>query len=439
MDRHSQSRSRRAFLRATTAFAVTAPIWSAAVPSPAAAPRRLEKMSLWRNAGGPRLRGAVVEQRRVYPDIDGDAMGPGPVGPVYRQDDFEHLARCGANLVVISHPGLFSEKPPYQLDRAIQANLDDMLRRIWKADMFAVIAQRTGPGRSEFTFYASEVGTWFGPDKLNDRVWGEAGAQDAWAAMWRTMAERYCSHPAVVGYELMVEPNSNAVGKDAIHDNPQIWDPAAFEKRYGGTLYDWNGFYPRIVKAIRAVDPHTPILVEPNAYGNIGFLSQLRTIDDPHTVYALHNYEPRKYTHQNADAHIAYPGEVDVDWDNKPDPMNKDYLVSLYEPAWAFQEKTGRDLAVTEMGAMRWAPGAAGYIDDETDLLEAHGAPYTVYEWAPLDWHPVRAATSFNIRLGPSPDNMNRAVDSPYLDAVKRRWAGNRLRPSMVRFPGTRG
>ncbi len=403
----------------------------------APAPRQMEKIDLWRNAGGPYLRGAVVEQRRVYPDIDGDALGPGPIGPVYTQDDFERLSQLGCNLVVISHPGLFTEKPPYALDRAVEANLDRLLQRIWKANMFAVIALRTGPGRSEFTFYADEVGTWFGPDKLDDRVWGDAKAQDGWVAMWRAIAERYRDHPAIVGYELMVEPNSNAVGKDAIHDKPQIWDPAEFEKRYGGTLYDWNQLYPRIVKAIRSVDPHTPTLVEPNGYANIGFLSQLKPIADKRTVYAIHVYEPRKFTHQSPGADIAYPGEVDLDWDGKPDPLDSGYFKVLYAPAEAFRAAGGHDLAVTEFGAMRWAPGAPRFIADEIAALEARGVPYTVYEWGPAK-STVQAATSFNMRLGPLPGNLSEPMDSPYLDAVKRDWAKNRLRPSGVRFPDTR-
>lgn len=422
-----------------------APLWLAGLclvllgvaPAAAAAPAPMAKIDLWRNAGGPHLRGAVIEQRRVYPDIDGTAMGPGPVGPVYTQDDFERLAQLGCNVVVISHPGLFSEKPPFALDRAMQANLDRLLQRIWKADMFAVIAFRTGPGRSEFTFYADEVGTWFGPDKMNDTVWGDAKAQAGWAAMWRAVAERYRNHPAVIGYELMVEPNSNAVGKDAVHDRPRLWDPAEFERRYGGTLYDWNRLYPRIVKAIRAVDPDTPILVEPNGYGGIGFLSQLKPVDDPRTVYAVHNYEPRKYTHQSTDGQIAYPGEVDVDWDGTPDPAGPDYLKSVLAPVDAFRRATGHDLAVTEFGAMRWAKGADRYIADATALLEARGMPYTVYEWGPAS-STVVPATSFNIRLGPAPDNLTKPGTSAYLDAIRQRWAMNRLRPSKVAFPAAR-
>lgn len=185
------------------------------------------KWELW--VDGTQLRGANIYQRRVYPELDGlTFMGPGPVGPPYIQEDFDRLAALGANYVNISHPGLFTETPPYTLDQDIQDNLDNLLNMIAEADMFAVIAFRTGPGRSEFTFFWDEVGDWFDESYLNDAMWQDQTAQDAWVAMWRYTAERYRDNPIVVGYDLMVEPNSNEVGSDAFNDPLDIWDPNEF-------------------------------------------------------------------------------------------------------------------------------------------------------------------------------------------------------------------
>ncbi|GAF78152.1 unnamed protein product, partial [marine sediment metagenome] len=85
-----------------------------------------DKWELWVN--GTHLRGANIYQRRVYPELDGPTfMGPYPVGPPYTQEDFNRLAALGANYVNISHPGLFTETPPYTLDKSIQDNLDNLL------------------------------------------------------------------------------------------------------------------------------------------------------------------------------------------------------------------------------------------------------------------------------------------------------------------------
>ncbi len=145
---------------------------------------------LW--TSGTHLRGANIYQRRVYTELDGpEFMGAGPLGPPYTQEDFNRLSALGANVVNISHPGLFTEIPPYTLDLAVQSNLDRLLEQIRQADMFAVIAFRTGPGRSEFTFLSDSVGDWFDASYLNDQIWIDQEAQEAWVAMWKHTAERY--------------------------------------------------------------------------------------------------------------------------------------------------------------------------------------------------------------------------------------------------------
>ncbi len=253
---------------------------------------------LW--TSGTRLRGANVYQRLVYPEVDGpDFMGPGPLGPPYTQADLDALAAAGANWVQLSHPGLFTEKPPYVLNGDVQDSLDRLLDMVGKAGMKATIAFRTGPGRSDFTFYWDGAGEWFDPSYLNDNVWVEQAAQDAWVDMWRYTAERYRGHPTVIGYELMVEPNSN----DRLLG---IWDPEQFYARYGGSLYDWNQLYPRITAAVRDVDAETPILVGGNDYSNPNWLPYLSVSEDSRTVYIVHQYEPMTYTHIRPRIHCIY-------------------------------------------------------------------------------------------------------------------------------------
>jgi len=179
--------------------------------------------------------------------LDGpDFLGPGSLGPPYTQDDFNKLAALGANYVNISRPGLFTEEPPYELNPDIQANLDKLLGMIANAGMFAVISFRTGPGRSEFTFFRDGAGVWFDPSYLNESVWQDQAAQNSWVEMWRDAAERYRSNPVVVGYDLMVEPNANAL--------LDIYDLEEFYQDSTDTLYDWNQLHPRISAAIRSVD-----------------------------------------------------------------------------------------------------------------------------------------------------------------------------------------
>ena len=398
----------------------------------------VDKCALW--SGETQLRGANVYQRRVYPELDGpDLLGPGPLGPPYTQEDLNRLAAWGANYVNISHPGLFTEEPPYQLDPAVQENLDHLLEMVAQADMFAVISFRTGPGRSEFTFFWGEdiasdpENGWFPPSYYNNRVWGDPEAQDAWVEMWRYTAQRYKDNPIVVGYDLMVEPNSNEVGSYPLGEPLDIWDPEEFYSRYGGTLYDWNRLYPRIVAAIREVDSKTPILIGGNGYSAVGWLPYLEVLDDPCVVYTVHQYEPHLYTHQWWDTLVCtYPGWCDVDWDGEPEPFDRGWLEGLFATIDGFVAQHNVPVAANEFGVMRWEPGADAFIDDEMDLLEGRGMNYVLWLWE-SSWEPYAGEVdAFNFRHGPDPQNHQDVETSALIEVIKSYWGQNTLRPSTV-------
>jgi hypothetical protein len=388
------------------------------------------KWALWNN--GTQLRGANIYQRRVYPELDGDTfIGSGPVGPPYVQQDFDDLAALGANYVNISHPGLFTETPPYVLDEDVQANLDNLLNMIAQADMFAVISFRTGPGRSEFTFFWDEAGDWFDAGYLNDTVWQDQAAQDAWAEMWRYTAARYRNNPIVVGYDLMVEPNANEVGADALHNPLNVWDPAEFHDLYGGTLYDWNQLHPRISETIRAVDGDTPILTGGMGYSAAEWLPYLTLTGDGRTVYTIHQYAPTKYTHQPPGGAEcpAYPGSCDVDWDGAAEQFDQAWLEDYLAVVDAFQTQHGASIAVNEFGLMRWEPDAAAFMQDQIDLFEAQGVNYAAWAWEPAwpEW--AAEVDSFNFRHGSDPNN-HVNVPNALEDVITAAWGRNELRPS---------
>lgn len=386
-----------------------------------------DKLSLWQ--GSTQLRGANIYQRRVYLELDGpDFMGPGPVGPPYSQSDFNELASWGANWVNVSHPGLFTENPPYVLDRQIQANLDDLLQMISQAGMYAVISFRTGPGRCEFTFMWEEAGDWFDDSYLNDTVWNDADAQQGWIDMWRYTAERYKDNPNIVGFDLMVEPNSNEVGHDAT-DPLDLWDQEEFYETYGNTLYDWNQLFPRIVEKIREKDTDTPILVGGMAYSAVDWLPWLDVIQDDRMVYMVHQYAPHVYTHQQAGGSLTYPGLFDTDWDGIPDQFNRDWLVNLLMPVDEFIDQAGLPIAVNEFGAIRWVPNAAQYLDDLMDLFEERDMNHAIWLWGTF-WEAHAEEDDFNFRRGPDPANHQDVNTSAFIDVIKKYWGRNEQRPT---------
>ncbi|UCH27556.1 MAG: cellulase family glycosylhydrolase [Trueperaceae bacterium] len=377
---------------------------------------------------GPHLRGANIWQRLVVfeingVEIDGDEfLGSSRVGPPYTQEDFNRLADLGANYVNISTAGLYTEKPPYQLDEAVQDHLDKLLAMIAQADMFAVIAFRTGPGRSDFTFYSEDVED---PDLLNDRVWLEQEAQDAWVAMWRYTAQRYRKNDIVVGYDLMVEPNAEEVFFGT-------YDPDEFFPEQAGTLYDWNQLHPRISTSIREVDPDTPILIGSSGYSGVEWLPYLQPTGDSRTVYTIHQYEPFDYTHQFLPLEISYPGELDLDYDGIPDPFDREALEDILANVDAFQEEYGVPLTANEFGPMRWQPGAAEFMHDQMDVLEIRGMNHAFWVFNP-SWPMFNEEVDdFDFLHGPDPDNHSNVDTSELIEVIKSYWARNTLRPSTV-------
>ncbi|MEW6036032.1 MAG: cellulase family glycosylhydrolase [Candidatus Micrarchaeota archaeon] len=389
---------------------------------PSAAPA-LDKFSLWSN--GTLLRGADIYQRHVYPDgyDDPEAWGSGPLGPVFTQEDFDALSAAGANVVVLSHPGLYDDLPPYALNKSVQDNLDRFIDMAQEADLFVVIAFRTGPGRSEFGFFGVEEDDQFGMSHLNDDVWKDKNAQDKWVEMWRYAAARYRNRSNVVGYELMVEPNSNGVWLD-------MYEPSEFYAAYGDTTYDWNQMHPRLSGAIREVDNDTPILIGGMSWSSVRWLPYIKAGADNRTVYTFHQYEPQEqYTHQAFGLGNGYPGRFDTDYDENEEDFDKAWIDGLLGTADDFKAERGAPVAVTEYGVQRWQPGAAEFLDDEMARFEESGMNYAIWSWQPLSERYNEAQNDFNFRLGPEPDDTSEGSSELY-DAIKKYWKRNAVRPS---------
>ncbi|NPA26270.1 MAG: glycoside hydrolase family 5 protein [Chloroflexi bacterium] len=386
-------------------------------PSPTATPNFA--MRLWQEG---QVRGANVYQRRVYPELDGTTFyGPGPFGPPYTQADLDALAAQGANWVVLSVMGPYTVTPPYRPDEQALEHLARWVDRAWRAGLFVSLAIRAGPGRSEFSILREGVGDWFGPEYLHEEVWTDPRARRAWAAMWRLIAQRFRGHPAVIGYELMVEPNANdIVGVD---------DPQAFQRRYQGTGYDWNAWYPELIAAIRSVDPDTPILVSPLGYASPRWLAVLHPHPDPHVVYSVHLYAPHAYTHQGPDEHLPYPGWVEDDTGERR-WLDATYFQAEARALQAFRARVRRPVVVTETGLVRWAPGAAAFMQDRLRALETYGLPYAIWLW-PASWPPLRTPDgdhAFNFLLGPDPNHFTPTPNALW-QTYQSFWARNRLRP----------
>lgn len=379
------------------------------------------KWDLWTQ--GTRLRGANIWQRICVPSLDEDYLGSDYIGPPYAQEDFDRLAALGANYVNLSIPGLFTITPPYQVDEKAVAHLDRLLTQVAGADLFAVISFRSGPGRSDFTFYRDGAGVWYPRELLIETVWTDQTAQDAWVEMWRYTAQRYRNHPNVIGYTLMVEPNADEVILD-------IYEPEAFYPRYANTIYDWNRFYPSIVEAIRTVDPDTPILVSGMGWASVLWLPYLKPTADPHTVFVVSQYAPFVYTHQQPGQNLTYPGVFDLNWDGQPDRFDWDWMSAYFSRLESYQQSYPLPQAANEFGVARWAPQGANFLRDEVEYFESRGMNHAIWVWD-SSYEPWRmwGSKAMNYLFGPNPANYTE-VPNEIIGLLQEVWARNRVRPS---------
>lgn len=346
---------------------------------------RHHKIHLWDNATGPHLRGAVIPQRRVYPEIDGDTfLGPGPVGAPITDQSLDELAARGANLVLLSYPGVFTEQPPFQPDPAIEDHLARLIERCVSRGLFVVIGFRSGPGRSEFTFHRDSAGDWFPASMINERVWRDVAAQDAWCSMWRDVAQQYSSHHGIAGYLPMVEPNASHVVSQ----------------------FNWPEFALRMAAAIREADTDTPILLSPDGYANAVYAAELDTGGVSNSVLLLHDYSPYAYTHAP--------------------PMGAAYFS---EASAAIAAPLADRWAIGEFGVQRWAQDSDLFLRLRLQSLEEQGANSAFFNW-PTGWGPYeQVENAWNPFMGTDADNNRRLDGAPLLRVLQRYWSLNSIRP----------
>ncbi|MFA5203788.1 MAG: cellulase family glycosylhydrolase [Lentisphaeria bacterium] len=277
-------------------------------------------------------------------------------GRAMAETDFADLKGWGVNLIRYQMNGKVKdldtpEKYQAWLERQMAA-LDQSLVLAKKYGMKVVIDLHKGPGMR-----ISEVGS-------NLLSWDKKD-QDTLVETWRRLAARYRGNSAVWGYDILNEPREN----DYVYEA-------------GGAL-DWNRLALRLARAIRDLDPDTPIVVEPAMIAHPDGLSMLVPLPVTNVIYSIHVYNPSAFTHQGVKRNketglLAYPGMIDGE------QWNRERLRKALAPAVEFQRKYGVPIYVGEFSAIRWAPGAERWLEDAISLFEEYGWDWTYHafrEW----------------------------------------------------------
>jgi endoglycosylceramidase len=117
-----------------------------------------------------------------------------------------------------------------------------------------------------------------------DAFWANAeasngvGLENHYARMYEAVANYFKDNPGVVGYELMNEPWPGSPWLATLFGSPTL------------DAQELTPFYNQVDSAIRAVDPTTPVFFQPNFGFGLGLPTHLGTVEDPHSVFAFHDY-----------------------------------------------------------------------------------------------------------------------------------------------------
>ncbi len=106
-------------------------------------------------------------------------------------------------------------------------------------------------------------------------LWNSRHDQERVIALWKEMAVRYGSHPALLGYDLLNEPQIDQHGQQTLEEQRD----------------QMNSLFGRIIEAIRSVDSSSTIVIEGpvRSSGGIHHLDQ-RLFEDPNTAASYHYY-----------------------------------------------------------------------------------------------------------------------------------------------------
>ena len=177
----------------------------------------------------------------------------------------------------------------------------------------------------------------------------------------------------------------------------------------------WRALFTRCCDVIRAEDPEATLVIEPNCHASpYGFevksrygLRGFAQLPYDNAIYQVHMYMPLEFTHQglfeNPDKYrpVAYPDPA-KGW-------TKDWLREQLKAVRAFQLATGARIHVGEFSAAAYAPGAAQYLRDVTDIFREYGWDWTYHAFRESNcWSIEHEGRSFH-ELRPAKAETDRA------------------------------
>lgn len=226
-------------------------------------------------------------------------------------------------------------------------------------------------------------------------------------ALWEYIAKNFGTHPWLLGYDLLNEPNSK--------DEVDYWH---------------STMVPQLIKRVRAIDRNTYLIIEtaPWSLPDQAFPPSLTPVKDPKAIYSFHFYYPHSYTHQGLYTYKGaefegkpYPGMLRLFESSTPTSWDKAALEATMKNAISFQKKYGVKIFVGEFSVIRWAPGAARWLSDVIDIFEKHHFSWTYHCYGTWNgWNPTFPADA------PQSALTDGGVETDRMKLLIKAWAKNK-------------
>jgi len=305
--------------------------------------------------------------RRALADVLGDALAEHffeRFEEVFFTDsDAAEMARLGFNLVriPIHYRRLEDDGAPFKLKESGFAALDRAIDSCARHGLRTLIDLHVIPG--------SQNGFWHSDNATHQAgFWGHPHFEDRVLNTWRAIADRYRSNPWVAGYEPLQEPG-DPTGRHIVE------------------------FFPRLLDAIREIDPDHILFLKGNEFGSeFEFYTEPRA----NTVFIAFDFAvPGTVVGRQ------YPGESDGSHYDRS--VLEERFLQITEQA----RNTDTPAWIVEFGPIYTADEQFNenryrVLSDQLDIYLEHDANWSLWNWKDIGVHGV-------VELAP---------DSPYIRCI---------------------
>lgn len=305
---------------------------------------------------------------------------------IYTEADFQDLAATGANVVRVS----------------IQLRKCKGCERYGEPEDDIRYAERilTRGERYGFRVVVVLLATPWGNQS---DYWDSDGLKADIVRKWGQVARRLRGFAALQAYDLINEP--------VVPGGPHVRKPQA----------QWHDLAGAIALELRAVDPDTPLMIEPTPWGLPDSFRDMTPLGLAGLVYSFHFYAPHEFTHQRLPGYAEAPPYPGNGWD-------KTRLSQAMDEARRFATRHKVPMFVGEFACVRWAPAGScpRYLSDATALFAAQGWGWAYHCWRCYQgWDSeVHQDVPQAQRAGHLPEH--RSAQSPSLLILKKAMERNR-------------